>query len=177
MDKAGKSRALNFIQQPSYMKHLIIYALLFLGMLACQTPASNEEAPITLEEKMIAMNLVQGSFDDLWGGLDSTKILDYHTKDYIILEQGSVWDNDRIKQFMRNQLAKPDRPKRINTMEYISIDKYGPSMQIAWFNHADFMRADTLSSTANWLESAVAIETPDGWRLKMMHSTWVGNDK
>jgi hypothetical protein len=93
----------------------------------------------------------------------------------VILEQGEIWDNDRIKQYMRGQLAQPDRAKRINRMEYISIDKYGPSIQIAYYNFAEFMRNDSLVGKARWLESALAVPTEDGWRLKMMHSTWAGN--
>jgi hypothetical protein len=56
-------------------------------------------------------------------------------------------------------------------MEYISIDKYGKSIQIAYYNFAEFTRADTLVGKARWLEIALAAPTKDGWRLKMMHST------
>lgn len=128
---------------------------------------------ITPEETQIAKDLIQGAFDDLWGGVDSTKILDYHTEDFVILEQGEVWDNDRIKQYMRGQLAYEDRPVRINKMDYLSIDKYGPSIQIAYFNDADFMQGDSLVGQARWLESALAVPTDKGWRLKMMHSSRV----
>ena len=130
---------------------------------------------ITEEERGLAKNLIQGAFDDLWAGMDSTKILAYHTDDFIILENGEVWDNERIKKFMRRQLANTDRAKRINTMDFISIEKYGPSIQIAYQNNAEFFRQDSLVSKGSWLESALAIETADGWRLKMMHSTWNGN--
>ena len=133
---------------------------------------ATENTPITQQEKSIAKNLIQGAFDDLWGGMDSTKILDYHTEDFIILENGEVWDNDRIKQFMRKQLAQEDRAKRINMMDYISIEKYGPSMQIAYQNNADFYKQDSLVNKGAWLESALAVKTDRGWRLKMMHSTW-----
>ncbi len=155
------------------MKNLLPLLLLFV---ACQVSEVNKQSKIiTEEEKEIAKALIQGAFDDLWAGLDSTKIGDYHTPDFIILEQGEVWDNDRIKAYMRKQLAQTDRPKRTNRMEYISIDKYGESMQIAYYNYAEFTRADTLAGKARWLESALAIPTEKGWRLKMMHSTWAGN--
>ena len=145
---------------------------------ACATPDNNDKAqsaeiiPITEAEKQIAKDLIQGAFDYLWAGADSTKILDYHTEDFIILENGEVWDNDRIKQFMRGQLANEERAKRINIMDYISIEKYGQSMQIAYNNKAEFYQLDSLVNTGSWLESALAVETKNGWRLKMMHSTW-----
>jgi len=151
--------------------------LLLICLVACQTPKEKIDAgEITALETQIGKDLIQGAFDDLWGGVDSTKISNYHTDDFIILENGEVWDNERIKQFMRKELENIDRPKRINKMDYISIDKYGESMQIAYHNYAEFVRADTLVGKASWLESALAVKVDDGWRLKMMHSTYSGSD-
>lgn len=156
------------------MKSIIFLAFLFLC--SCQSsPTQKAEQPITEAEKQIAKDLIQGAFDDLWAGVDSTKISNYHTDDFVILENGEVWDNDRIKKYMRKKLAEVDRPKRTNRMEYLSIDKYGESMQIAYYNFAEFTHADTLVGKAKWLESALAVPTKEGWRLKMMHSTWAGN--
>ena len=155
------------------MKYFPIF--LFLTFFACQQPNQHMAASITTQEKQIAKDLIQGAFDDLWAAADSAKISKYHTDDFIILEQGEVWDNDRIKEFMRRKLARTNQSKRINKMDYISIEKYGNSMQIAYYNYAEFWQADTLSGKASWLESAVAIDTEDGWRLKMMHSTRMKN--
>ena len=155
------------------MKNLLL-ALSITIFCSCQ-PQKAEQQPITEEEIQIAKDLIQGSFDDLWAGVDSTKISKYRTDDFIILEQGEIWDNDRIKEYMRKQLARADRPQRTNRMEYISIEKYGESIQIAYYNFAEFTQADTLVGQAKWLESALAVSTKDGWKLKMMHSTWAGD--
>jgi len=152
------------------MRYVIIFSLLIS---ACQNPPQNVDMALTTEEEQIAKELIQGSFDKIWGGVDSTEIANYHTDDFIILEHGEVWDNDRIKQYIRGQLQREDRPLRINKMEYISLDKYGESIQLAYNNFAEFMQADTLVGKAQWLESALAVKTEDGWRLKMMHSTRV----
>jgi len=156
----------------------IILVCLLLSFTSCTT--QNQEMKnelVSEEETAIAKGLIQGAFDDLWGGMDSTKILNYHTDDFIILENGEVWDNDRIKQFMRGRLKNENRPLRINEMEYISIEKYGNSMQIAYDNYATFKQQDTIVGNAHWLESALAVKTAIGWRLKMMHSTYVPNRK
>lgn len=147
--------------------------LMFCVLMACQTQNKIDSLPITSAEKQIAKDLIQGSFDDLWAAADSTKTLNYHTEDFIILEQGDIWDNARIKQYMSKKLARNDRPKRINKMEYISIEKYGESMQIAYWNDAHFIKEDSIVKTARWLESALAVKTTKGWRLKRMHSTRV----
>ena len=153
------------------MKYLTIF-FLFFALGSCQTsePRKNLKQA-SIEEKQIAKDLIQGAFDNLWAGVDSTKINKYHTDDFVILEQGEVWNNDRIKVYMRKQLAQKNRAKRTNSMKYLSIDKYGESMQIAYFNSAEFTQADTLVGKAKWLESALAVKTKDGWKLKMMHST------
>lgn len=151
------------------MKIFLIFTCVF--MLSCANPKSDQHQKITEAEEQIAKDLIQGAFDDLWAGVDSTKISTYHTDDFVILEHGEVWDNDRIKKFMRKQLENDDRAKRINMMDYISIEKYGPSMQIAYHNKAEFYQEDSLVWEGGWLESAVAVKTPEGWRLKMMHST------
>lgn len=148
-----------------------IILLLFLS--ACQTPTQEKENILTSEEEQIAKELIQGSFDKIWGGVDSTEISNYHTDDFIILEHGEVWDNDRIKEYIRGQLKRENRPLRKNRMEYISVEKYGESIQMAYNNYAEFVRADTLVAKLQWLESALAVKTKEGWRLKMMHSTRV----
>ncbi len=74
---------------------------------------------------------------------------------------------------MRRQLSRVNKTKRINRMDYISVDKYGESIQIAYYNYANFFKGDSLVHKAKWLESALAIKTEKGWRLKMMHSTKV----
>jgi hypothetical protein len=152
-----------------------ITILLLLLLSSCQQPNPTKENILTPEEEEIAKELIQGSFDKIWGGVDSNEIANYHTDDFIILEHGEVWDNDRIKEYIRGQHQRENRPLRINSMEYISIEKYGTSIQMAYHNYAEFVRADTLVSKRQWLESALAIKTKDGWRLKMMHSTRVPN--
>jgi len=158
------------------MKNIITLILGVFLLNSCQAPTvSQERVSITEDEKQIAKDLIQGAFDDLWAGVDSSKISNYHTEDFVILENGEVWDNERIKKYMHKKLAELDRPKRTNRMEYLSIDKYGESMQIAYYNFAEFTEADSLIGKAKWLESALAVPTANGWRLKMMHSTWAGN--
>lgn len=126
---------------------------------------------ITSEETQIAKDLIQGSFDDLWGGMDSTKILNYHTEDFYILEHGEIWDNDRIKLFMRNRLKQGEQPKRVNRMEYHTIEKFDNAINIAYDNYGDFYKGDSLVWEGHWLESAMIIPTNDGWRIRTMHST------
>ena len=154
------------------MKKLLLFFLLLAT--ACQTaPPPTEETPqpLTEAEKQAAKDLIQNIFDDLWGGLDSTKITKYQTDDFILLEHGEVWDNDRIKSYMREASKRTDRAKRINKMEFFSIEKYGEAIQMMYHNYGDFEKGDSIVAKRYWLESALAVPTDEGWKLKMMHST------
>lgn len=146
-----------------------------LLLVSCTHSTSIKNEAISKEEIIIVKGLIQGAFDDLWAGMDSTKISKYHTEDFIILENGEVWDNSRIKKFMRERLRNKNRAKRINIMDYISLEKYGSAINVMYHNKAEFYQGDSLVNKGSWLESALAIKTSDGWRLKMMHSTWNGN--
>ena len=138
---------------------------------AVDSSASIITNTITEEETRTAKGLIQGSFDDLWGGMDSTKILDYYTKDFYILEHGEICNNDSIKLFMKTSLDRESLPKRVNRMEYHTIEKYGYIINIAYDNHGDFYQGDSLFWEGHWLESAIIIPTEKGWRIRTMHST------
>lgn len=147
-----------------------LFLIIFLASCG-QVEKPVSDSVLTPEEEQAAKALVQGAFDDVWGGLDSTKILKYHTPEFIILEHGEVWDNNRITEYIRTAVQRENRPLRINKMEYISVEKHGSAIQLAYHNMADFMQGDSLVGQAQWLESATVIPTQDGLRLHQMHST------
>ena len=122
------------------------YALLLvLAIASCQAPEKPErEQSVTQEEKQIAMDLIQGVFDDIWAGADSSKLLNYHTEDFTLLEHGEVWDNETIMGYIRRQNARENRPIRTNRMDYLWIEKYGESLQMGYHNYADFTQGDSI---------------------------------
>ncbi|MEW7281223.1 hypothetical protein ABW636_21720 [Aquimarina sp. 2201CG1-2-11] len=70
------------------MKSILTLITVTLLLISCKdqkTDACKES--INKEEIKIGKNLIQGAFDDLWAGVDSTKINDYHTKDFIFLNK------------------------------------------------------------------------------------------
>jgi hypothetical protein len=147
--------------------------LVLMLLFACKIEEPQPASSISTEEIYAAKNLIQGSFDHIWGGLDSTKISEYHTDDFIILEQGEIWTNQEIKSYINRSLKRENRPLRINKIDYISIEKNGDAINLAYHNYASFMQGDSLVGKARWLESALAVKGDEGWKLKMMHSTRV----
>jgi hypothetical protein len=148
------------------MKKLLV-AIAFL--LISNTITSQSVATKEIET---IKQLVQDAFDDVWSKYDSSKLKTHHTNDFMLLENGHVWNNDTIANYQAKGLKRPAR-KRINSFDFIKFEQYGTSIWAAYHNYATFTGKDGKTTKAQWLESIVAIKTETGWKLKMMHSTWV----
>jgi hypothetical protein len=144
-----------------------------ISMTACLSTGS--EAIDTEADIQKAHQLVIGSFDDIWAGLDTSKLLIYHTPDFILLEQGTVWNNDSIRNYQLREApnAAREQYQRLNHIEFIRTEHRGSSVWMAYDNFGTWVQEGDTIGTAHWLESAVAIPTDNGWRLEMLHSTRV----
>ncbi|MBK9319657.1 MAG: DUF4440 domain-containing protein, partial [Bacteroidetes bacterium] len=113
--------------------------------------------------------------DEIWSKLNSKNIDKYYTKDFLLLENGEVWNNDSITNYLDNAILRKPNPKRMNTIEIIDIKIANRMAWIAYQNYATFS-TDNKSLKAHWLESATAILTETGWKLEMLHSTRIKNE-
>lgn len=129
----------------------------------------------TEAEKSKIKELITKSFDDIWSGLNSKKIDNYYTKDFLLIENGEVWNNDSITNYLDNAILKKPIPKRENSFEFIEVKISKRMAWIAYKNYATFSVEDKIIGKAYWLESATAILTEKGWKLEMLHSTGVEN--
>ena len=127
-------------------------------------------------DKTRIKNLIIESFDKIWSELNSKNIDKYYTKDFLLLENGEVWNNDTIAHYLDKALLRKPNPKRVNTIEVIDIKITDRMAWIAYQNYATLSTDDKIIRKAHWLESATAILTADGWKLEMMHSTRVKNE-
>ena len=57
-------------------------------------------------EKKSFENLIRASFDDILSALDAKNIDKYYTKDFLLLENGEVWNNDSIAKYLDNALLQ-----------------------------------------------------------------------
>lgn len=146
------------------LKSILLLLLFIPSLVIAQTKSEDIKA---------AQQLIIGSFDDIWAGLDSTAVEEYHTDDFIILEQGEVWNNAEIKNYIKGALARGGNSIRTNSFDFIKTEHKGNSIWIAYHNYATWTENGTVTGNAEWLESAVAIKTGAGWKLQMMHSTRV----
>jgi ketosteroid isomerase-like protein len=151
------------------MKKLFPLLLIVLTTFSCNQPS--HEADKALIEKVIL-----DSFDEVWGKLDSKNIAKYYTDDFLLLENGEVWNNDTIASYLEHAALRSPRPTRLNSIEVIDVKISGETAWIAYHNRATFSIDNQITRKAYWLESATAIKTEQGWKLDMLHSTRVSNE-
>ena len=122
-------------------------------------------------DKTRIKNLILESFDEIWSKLDAKNIDKYYTKDFLLLENGEIWNNDSIKNYLDNAMLRKPNLKRMNTIDVIEIKIANKMAWIAYQNYATFSSDNKIIRKAHWLESATAILTENGWKLEMLHST------
>lgn len=162
-----------------------IYALFLIVFLmgSCQQPAED----ITQEDQKESLmdnpqtaeaavkQLVKDAFQQVWSDLDTSSLERLHTNDFLLLEHGEVWTNDTIRDYQKNALPNMIEQgyKRYNSFEFIATKVSPASVWIAYHNYAVWKVGEEETGRAEWLESAVAIPTKEGWKLQMLHSTRV----
>lgn len=138
-------------------------------MLFCATISFGQNTIET--DKSYIKNLIIGSFDEIWSELNSKNIDKYYTKDFLLLENGEVWNNDSISDYLDKAALKKPIPNRVNTIEFIEVKVSEGMAWVAYKNQATFSLNNEIIRKIHWLESATAILTENGWRLEMLHST------
>lgn len=148
------------------MKALLTTVFLFTcSLLIGQNQVDNDST--------IIHQLVQDAFDAVWSDMDTAALLKFHTKDFLLLEHGEVWNNDTIRVYQIKAGQRERRPERINRFEMIEVRSFPGVIYASYHNYAAFQEKGKELYQLQWLESVIAIETREGWRLKQMHSTRV----
>lgn len=148
--------------------YFIILLMSCSSLVTAQSTASKEEE--------IVKQLIKDVFQDVWSDFDSEKIKKYHTDDFLLLEDGMVWNNDSIMSYQQKQLKANKRVIRKNDFSFVRTEKLDNAVWVAYQNYATWTSDGKTVGNAHWLESAVAIKTKEGWKLQMLHSTRVPNE-
>jgi hypothetical protein len=149
---------------------ILLFSLIFQGTVLAQNPSKPNEA-------QEIQQLIQNSFDSLFSGYRVELLDHFYTPDFLLLEQGEVWDMDFIKTYLGDRSKNPNPVTRTNRFEFIKTEVFGNRAWVAYHNWATFTKEGTAPREVYWLESASAIRTSEGWRLELLHSTRVDNKK
>ncbi len=118
-------------------------------------------------------NLIQNSFDELFSKYDSKQLPDFYTEDFLLFEQGEIWDMAFIQNYLTRAQSNPNPSTRTNRFEFIETKVEGNRAWVGYWNFATITRDGEVIRDIKWLESATAVKTDKGWRLDMLHSTRV----
>lgn len=133
---------------------------IFIGLLlSCQTTIQTD-APETLKD-------VITNYYNAMESRDFNQMKEISTNDFIIYEDGKIWNNDSLIQLMKSM---PDAKIAFKLDNFkINIDKLTGNMY--YTNHGDITMNDTTTIGYDWLESATFKKIDGKWKLEFLHST------
>lgn len=115
--------------------------------------------------------LISNSFQKIFSDLDPQALDTYCTQDFLLLETGEVWDMDKMRKYLDRASEQESKVIRFNSFDFIEIKVEGKMAWVAYYNKAEFKSGEEVVRELNWLESATAILTEEGWKLQLLHST------
>jgi Domain of unknown function (DUF4440) len=97
---------------------------------------------------------------------DLEKMNEVTTDDFVLFEDGRVWNNDSLM----SQLNNFSKLTADFTFTDLTITVDHMSGSIRYFNHCA-CTFDTLTVNYNWIESATFIKAEEKWKMNFLHST------
>jgi hypothetical protein len=163
------------------MKYFIFLGIALL-LYACETAVKADPDPQidAVESENPAdigsvEHLIEQSFQDIWSDLDTARIRTHHTEDFILLENGMVWNNDSIVNYLlgEQQRMLEGQYRRENRFQFVKSVQRQNTIWVAYQNYGTWIRGVDTLGKAHWLESAIAVKEKGQWKLQQLHSTRV----
>ena len=107
-------------------------------------------------------------FFDALSALDDARMRNYLTSDFLLLENGEVWNADSLARNFSRMKGKEFTRK--NSFRYIRTEQAGNAAMVAYHNRADIM-FNGKPIIIEWLESAQLERRNKAWKIKLLHST------
>ena len=137
------------------------------------TAALGQDSVSSNEEQI--KDLIRNSFQEIFSDLDARALDVYCAEDFLLLETGEVWDMERMRNYLKNSGKGKTEVKRINSFDFIEVKISGNMAWAAYYNKAEFRNDGEVVKEMNWVESATAVLTEQGWKLQLLHSTVAEN--
>ncbi|HWY36756.1 MAG TPA: DUF4440 domain-containing protein [Nitrosopumilaceae archaeon] len=143
------------------MKHTIILLLILgIGLYAnCQQRMAADD-PDKL--KQVLLNYFDGI-----GSRDTKKMIQATTDDFLVYEEGKVWNNDSVFKEMKRLPYRTANFKFDN----FSIEVDARSGNMSYIEQAQFVINDTTIFNLNFLGSAAFRKIEGVWKISFLHST------
>ena len=134
-----------------------------LSLVLCAPVQSSETTPFDAVRNLFA---AMSSFD--YARMRSTV-----TDDFQLLEDGEVWDIETLIAAIR---PGEGSYLRRNFFSPIRVETNNEAVWVSYWNRATFAVPDEVRERV-WLESVVLIEDQGEWKVQLMHSTPVPDDR
>ena len=142
------------------MKRTFLLLLIQVGLLtACQQTNKKDDSE---KLKSVLMDYFNG-----FKNRDLVKMNEVTTTDFFLFEDGKVFNNDSLVNFL-NSFSKFSINYKI---DYLKINVDNNSGYMIYLNRGEMILNDTTKLTINWLESATFKKVADKWKLEFLHST------
>lgn len=138
-----------------------------LSFLVAATISSGAQTRTESSEQTKVNQAVAGLFDGI-AALDMKIIGRHITADFLLLEDGAVWNTDTLAKEL-NPL-KSVSFSRTNRLDFIRTEVSGSSAWVAYNNAAD-MVVNGQKISIRWLESAFLVKQGKEWKIRLLHST------
>lgn len=146
------------------MKRIFQLLIMFIGI-----TVMSQNSEMKKEDQI--KELIANSFQKIFSDLDPQSLDTYCTQDFLLLETGEVWDMDEMRNYLDRASKQKSEVIRFNSFDFIEIKIEGKMAWVAYHNKAEFKSGEKVVRELNWLESATAILTEEGWKLQLLHST------
>jgi hypothetical protein len=135
---------------------LLLTQVILLG--SCQEKKADDPEQLN--------SVVVGFFDGI-KTKDFQKMIDLTTPDFVIFEDGKLFNNDSLFKQM-NSVAKYTAEYTFDNF-HTQVDNNSGST--SYFNHGEIVLNDTVEIKIDWLESATFKKVDGKWKMNFLHST------
>lgn len=143
-------------------KPFLLLSFLIVTAICLQAQTRNNNS----EQTNVNQTVIK--FFDGIAALDMRMVEQHSTKDFLLLEDGEVWNLDTLA----SKLAplKSVSFSRTNHLDFIQTEVKGNSAWVAYNNAAD-MTVNGQKRSIQWLESAFLVKEGKDWKIRLLHST------
>lgn len=146
------------------------YLLFFIAF----TSLHGAVAQRTSDEEKIH-RVLEGFFQG-FSELNIDKLKPYCSDDFVMLEDGSVWNLDTLSfKFMKTRNNAKDF-QRVSNIKLLDTKTYR-NMAWTYYNNQAIIKHNGKEITVNWLESAVLDKVENNWKIVLLHSTFVSKGR
>lgn len=118
------------------------------------------------DDTTLLRQMIQVYFDGV-AAKDFEKLRSMTTEDFVIYEDGKVWNNDSV--FRNIQYHQPFSVKFTLSDIRVSVDTH--SAYADYRSHPDFVLSDSVKFHLDFIETMIFRKTPAGWKIRLLHIT------